>query len=131
MQDSYLPNVIGAYQLLCESYLQINNPSIALKFGLKAISLFTPNSEFCCLLAKIYESNRQINQSIFWYNTALIAPKYKEGFIQKDYQDFIPYLELSRIYYQIDYNNSKHFHILAKKIHPNHISIKFNEKFFN
>jgi len=130
LNDSYKPNIIGAYILICESYLQINNYNQALKFALTAISKFIPTPELCCLAARIFEAKNQTYQSIFWYNIALFAPLPTEGFIQKDFKDFIPYLELCRIYYSIDKEISKSYYLQAKVLHPTHPSIKYNAKFF-
>ena len=82
------------------------------------------------LLARIFEQLNQINQTIFWYNIALITPNPTDGFIQKDYQDFIPYLELCRIYFNHDFNKSKEYFLKAKEIKPQNPSVIFNEQFF-
>ncbi len=130
MKDNYTPNIKGAYLLLCDSYLYTNNPKLALKNIFDSIRLYTPNSETCCMVAKIYENLNDTNQAIFWYNIALIAPNTSEGFIQKKYSDFIPYLELCKLYYKIDYNESKKYFLLAKNINPTNKIIKYNEQFF-
>lgn len=131
MNDPYYPNIIGAYLIICEMLLQLNQPLYAKKYIFECISKFTPNSEVCCMTARIFEKLNNINNTIFWYNIATVCQKQTEGFIQKDYSDFIPYLELCRLYYSINKKEeAKKFFLMAKEIKQNHPSILYNEKFF-
>ena len=130
MSDRYTPNIIGAYNMLSECYFKINSPKKALDTMFESLKKFTPTPENCCMLARIFEQLNQINQTIFWYNIALISPNQTDGFIQKDYQNFIPYLELCRIYFNHDFNKSKEYFLKAKEIKPQNPSVIFNEQFF-
>ena len=73
----------------------------------------------------------KIDLSIYWYENALISPTQTQGFIKKDYQQFIPSLELCRLYYHKNYEISKKFYKIAQSLKPNHPSIIYNKKFFD
>lgn len=131
MNDQYYPNIIGAYIIMCEMLLQLNQPQTAKKYIFDCLSKFTPNSEVCCMTARIFEKLNNIKNSIFWYNIAIISPKQSDGFIQKDYSDFIPYLELCRLHYSLNQKEeAKKFYTMAKELKPTHPSIIYNEQFF-
>lgn len=129
--DPYTPNIIDAHIILTNIYIQLNNYQNALDTIFSSIKKFTPNAQTCCLTAQIYEKMKAINLCIFWYNCALIAPAQKQGFIQKDYENFIPYMELSRLYYKLDFNESKKYYLLAKSLKPTHKSVIYNSQFFD
>lgn len=131
LNDNFQPNIIGAYLLICEIYLIKQQSLKAKEYIFNCISKFLPNAEMSCMIGRIFDTLKDSTQAIFWYQTAMFCPKQTSGFVQPDYQNFIPYLELSKLYYYSNnYNEAKKFHILAKKLKPNHPSIKFNEQFF-
>lgn len=130
MQDLYTPNFVGACLILAECYIAKNNFNMALDTMLKSIRRTTPNAETCCLIATIFEGLNDKNQAIFWYNIALITPITKDGFLQKDYLEYIPCMELCRLYYPINYEKSKNYYLRAKELKPHAPAVKYNAQFF-
>lgn len=130
LKDTFTPNYVGACIILAECYLAKNKLDLALDTMLKLLKRTNPNAEACCLTASIYEKLNNIRGAIFWYNIALITPISKEGFVQKDYLEYIPCMELCRLYYPIDYEKSKSYYLRAKDLKPNSPSVQYNAKFF-
>ena len=95
----------------------------------ECLKTHNPTSELCCKIAKITENEGKIKQAIFWYNSALHCSN-SDGFNSLDYESIIPYIELSKLYYSIDYETAKNFHIMAKTMAPQNSAVLFNEKFF-
>lgn len=130
MKNCYTPNIIDAYNLIARAYLKLSDYTNALNYIFQSIKKYIPSSETCCILAEIFEKYGNQNQAILWYNFALVVPLSSLGFVQRDYEEFIPYIELSRLYYSINYDRAKEYYKKAKIIKPNSEIIKFNEKFF-
>lgn len=132
MPNKFLPNVIDAYITISDSYLQLKDYINAKKYLIKSMEICPPNALVCCKLGFIYILENNYNNAIFWYKSALNYEKnQKTGeFIQNDYFDFIPYLQLSFCYYYLkDYENFVKFHQKAKAIKPYDKIILNNEKF--
>lgn len=130
MPNKYEPNIIDAYLIMAKSHIKLKDFSSALKCILDCIKTYIPTPEICCLLAQIYEEHKNINHAILWYNIAMLTPNTQSGFIQKDYEDFIPLIELCRIYYKFNYNKSKEYFNKAKSIKPKDKLVITNNKFF-
>lgn len=126
----YEADFLGATIMLSDCFKQKNNLSKAKNVLLNYIKHKPPTSEICCKLAQLFELEDDFKNAIFWYECALICPQQTIGFVQKEYECFIPSIELSRLYFSKDFNKSKSFHLTAKSLRPHHPSIIFNEKFF-
>lgn len=128
----YLPNIIDAHLMLSKCYTLKSDLKSAKDILIDSMKYAQPNGEICCALGEVYQKQNNIPSSIFWYTTATICPVNMEngGFVQKDHYDFIPYLQLSCLYYQIG-NKEKfaEYHKKAKEIKSTHPSIINNEKF--
>lgn len=132
MPNQFLPNTIDAYIFLSDSYFILNNLELAKKYLIESINIIPPNAQICCKLGNIYIKQNSYENAIFWFKTALNSQKngMTGAFIQNDYYDFIPYLQLSFCYYYLnDYENFKKYHLKAKALKPNNKSILNNEKF--
>lgn len=127
---SYPPDNFDAHLLLSECLYAQSDVYGAKKILFDCLEKHGAESELFCKLAYIYENLNDIENSIFFFKAALLCPPKKSGFVHEEYQDFIPNLELSRLYYKIDKKISKKYHENAKKTHPNSDLIKFNDQFF-
>lgn len=130
MPNKYEPNIIDAYLIIAKSHIKLKDFSSALNVIFDCIKTHIPTPEICCLLAQIYEEFQNINYAILWYNIAMLTPSPKSGFIQKDYEDFIPLIELCRIYYKFNYTKSKEYFNKAKTLKPDDELIIANNNFF-
>ena len=133
-KNAYLPNLIDAHLMLSRCYVLRNDYKKAREILINSFKLAIPNAEICCALGEIALKENDLNASLFWHKCALnCQPNLKSGaFVQKDYYDFIPLLQLSCTFYRLgDMQKFAEFHEKAKNIKPNHSSIIFNEQFLN
>lgn len=130
MPNSYFPDNLGAHILLSDCYRQTDDDELALHVLFNALKKHSPTPELCCKIAFLFEQQNKSEDAIFWLKAALNC-KQTEGFVAKDYDEFVPFLELCKIYYQKkDFDAAKHYHLLAKALRPTHPSVLFNEQFF-
>lgn len=131
MNDTYTPNILGAYEIRSTIHLLKNQVNKGKKCILKCIEKYTPTPQLIINLAKLYELENNIQNAIYFYHSIPTIPRTTSGFINPDAYAFIPYMELTRLYYKIgNYEIAKTYHNLAKKIHPNHPSVIYNEQYF-
>ena len=131
MQRLYEADIRGAYLILAECYLQLNKPTIALKKFSKYINQYEPTSEVCCMMGAIYNALKNYNLAKFWFKSATICDATVKGFVHPEFNDIIPYLELTKIYYLLgDINKSYYYHQRCVQIQPENTSVKHNICFF-
>lgn len=131
-ESIYPPNFIEATILINNIYLHLNDISHAKKYLLNALKNNTPTAQLACAIGNVFLLEKKYEQAKFWYETAMQIKEIKIGFCEADYNEFIPHLQLSIIYYNL--NNiplSKYHHEKAKKLKPNHPAILNNDKFFS
>ena len=129
INGTYPPDNLSAQIMLSDCFLRKNMQKHAKNALFECLKTHNPTSELCCKIAKITENEGKIKQAIFWYNSALHCSN-SDGFNSLDYESIIPYIELSKLYYSIDYETAKNFHIMAKTMAPQNSAVLFNEKFF-
>ena len=125
----YPPDNLSAQMMLSDCFLIKKDEKSAKTQLFNALSSHTPTSELCCKIAQLCEREKDNPSSIFWYECALHC-KNNSGFVSIDYSNIIPYIELSRLYFPINYQEAKKYHLLAKNLSPKNKAVIFNEKFF-
>ena len=129
--DTFTPNIQGAYILLSQCYVLENNIEFAKHCLFECIKKFEPTPEICFNLANIYQNLNDTNQAIFWNRCAIMAKENTLGFVQKQYKTLFPYLELTKLYFSIGEPLTAYtYHKLAEKTNPKHPSVIFNKDFF-
>lgn len=132
MDNKFWPNIIDAHIMLADAFVMVGDLKKAGDCLVDCIKNYQPNPVVCTKLGIINLSKKQYKNAIFWLKSALILPKDEKSgqFIENDYYDFLPYLELSICYFYIgDYQNFKKYHNLAKQIKPYDGAVLFNQKF--
>lgn len=131
MENKYPPNEIEAQILLSDIYIYYKKYDLSKKHLLNILQTHTPSAEICTKLGEIFLLENNIASAVFWFNSALICPKQSNGFVNNDYVQFIPYLNLSVSYYRLGkFDLAKNYHNKASTIHPTHPSIIYNSQFF-
>ena len=132
MDNKFLPNEIDAHIILSDCNLFLNKIHNAKKYLFQSFYISPPNPLVCCKIGNILIKEKDYKSAIFWFKSALITPKDMAtgAFIENEYYDFIPYIQLSYCHYQIgDHKNFVKYHNLAKKIKPFDKSILNNQKY--
>lgn len=130
MPNNYSADVVGAYIMISDCQMAIQEFDQAITTLYDCIKYFPPNAEICCKIAYAYLSKNDEKPAIFWFKCAMQTEKQTEGFVQEDFCELIPCIELSRLLYTSDYPSAKKFHERAKEISPNNSIIQYNSKFF-
>jgi len=130
-KDIYPPNEMETRIILANIYTQLKDYANAKKTILSSIKKYPPNAETCCTIANIYNLESNLPQALFWYKAALHSEKQVDGFQNLDYEEFIPNLQLSVIYYRLgDIKTAKSYHKFAKSLKPENPAILHNDQFF-
>lgn len=116
------------YILLSDCYLKNKQYKKALKKLFQGLNFVAPYPEYACKIGEIFFEMGDLNTSLVYYKFATNLTC-NQTFTRPDYGNFIPYLMLCVIYYKKqNYLLAKSYHALAKKIHPNHPSILYNDR---
>lgn len=100
---------------------------------LRSLEYDVPRAEACCEIGNRFLLQNQVQPAIFWYKTALQAPKKTKngGFIRPDAYDYVPCPQLCVAYYRIgDIARSIEFNERAAQTKPTDASVVQNRAFF-
>lgn len=129
--NKYPPNIIEAEILLSDIYRYYNDYNKAKSHLLNILLTYNATSEVCCKLGEIFLLENNISNAIFWLNSATICTTQKEGFVNHNYSNFIPYTNLSIAYYRLGKMDiAKDYYKKASQLQPDHPSILYNSQFF-
>jgi glycosyltransferase involved in cell wall biosynthesis len=134
MPGAWIENKIGACFDLADCYMGQNNPDRALQTLFRSFALVAPRAEICCKIGEIFFNRAQYETAEYWYLSALKAklPKNNSGFIQADYYNFIPAIQLSVIYDRMGRRKTANkYNELAGRHKPAHPSYLYNKNYFS
>ena len=131
MKNAFIENKIEACLNLSNCYLILGDKLKAKQTLINSFLFDTPRSEILCTLAYILKSEGNYNDAVYYFNLATKnTPKINNGaFIQKEYYNYIPYIEMCVCYYNLkNYEKAYYFNELALKFKPNDKSCLSNKK---
>lgn len=131
-KDGFFENKIDACKLLSKCYLIKNNVIKAKEILFYSFNFDIPRAEILCEIGYIYKDLYDYNKAIYYFNLATQKKPDKNslGFVEPDYYNFIPFLELCVCHYNL--NNPElalTYNTLAKQIKPTNTTVLNNEKF--
>ena len=133
MKHRFLPNTIDALLIMAKCEERLGSTEHAQKWLFEALNIM-PNAEVVCELARLYEKQGNIDNAIYFYQSALNVEKPKVGgfFVREEYYYLIPLLELVRLNYNNgQYDKSKHYYTILKSNYPTHPRVVYNQQFFD
>lgn len=127
----WIEDKIKACELLYECNLALDDDN-AVKYLYKTFEYALPRSKVCCLIASDFKEKGLYDEAIYWYKIAIASSMNKvHGFYEKDYDEFIPFLNLVVCYDKLGkIQEAKTCHAVTKNLKPNHTSVIHNEKYF-
>lgn len=131
--DTWVENRIDACRLRGYCYTALQNHHQALCSLMESFVYDIPRAEICCDIATLFLNQNNYDAAIYWYEQArTCVPNETSGaFIQPDYYDFIPNLQLSVCYDHIqEYEKALACHQKAAACKPNHPLIQKNAAYF-
>lgn len=132
MENAFIENKIEAILNLSNCYLILGNNIKAKEILFNSFLYSLPRSEILCQIAFILKNEGKYKDAIYYFNLATKnTPKINSGaFIQKDYYNFIPFIEMCVCYYNLkDYEKAYYYNEQALKLKPNDKNCLNNKKF--
>jgi len=116
----WIEDNIAACFNLAIIYRHLNQSEKIFESLVKSFKYDTPRPEICCLLGYYFSDKNLFSQAIFWFTSALNAPKIDSiGFVLKDYYKYIPALELTVLMDKIgDYKKANEYNEMAGSVKP-------------
>ncbi len=131
-ENKFIGDIYGAYSIMAECLLIKNKPQNAIKLLLKFIENNSPNAEICCLFARCFNLQKNYNNAVFWFKSAINCEKNNFGFSKSECENIIPYLELTRLYYLLgNVEKSIYYHKLCLQTDIHNKAVQHNIQFFN
>lgn len=132
-KQGWIENNIDACKIRGLCYQKLGLIEEELNSYLQSLSFDVPRGELCCAIGNHFFQKQQYKQAIYWYQSAttLEIDETSGAFIEKDYYDFIPYLQLCVCFDKLgDKESAKNYNDLAAFLKPNHPSVLHNKKYF-
>lgn len=125
-------NICACYEL-AKCYRQVDDSEKALQALINSFKYDIPRAEICCELGYFYKDRKELDNTIFWFESALRLKKRDElwSFMMHDYWGYIPSMELCICYYELG-NISKaiEYNDLASVYKPEDPAVIYNKNFF-
>lgn len=132
LEKNNLADLFEANMLIGNCYAQKNNPNKALEFYLKNLNFALPSSKLLCKIGDVFLLQKNYKNAIYYYNLATLSTIDNEIFIEQQYKNLIPYLQLCVCYFKLgNIEKAKYYNSLAENISANNPSVIHNKKFFN
>jgi glycosyltransferase involved in cell wall biosynthesis len=132
-KDAWIENKINACLDLSNCYKEMGKDELSLSSLFRSFEYDTPRAEICTNIGIFFMQKMRYKEAIYWFEIAIkIKPNYNSGaFIQIDYYNYIPYLNLCVCYDKLKkYKKAKKYNDLAGKIKPNSKAYINNKKYF-
>ena len=133
-KENWFEEILQAAIAVCEIYKFKRNYKKVRETCFNTFNFVSiPRAEFTYRIADSYFIENDIKSAIYWYEIAANTeiPK-NAGYINEEYYNFLPNLQLAVCYYKIGkIEKSIEHNDLAAKVNPNHSSVIYNKKFFD
>lgn len=133
MKDAWIENKINACMDLSNCYAQLNDENKRISSLFRSFEYDLPRAEICTNIGIYFMDKKLYTQAIYWLKQATkIKPNIKSGaFIQLDYYNYIPYLNLCVCYNRLGKNKlAYNYNELAGKCKPDSTTYLNNKKYF-
>lgn len=132
-QDGWVENQIDACLHLARCYTALQEEEKSLGALFRSFSFDIPRAEICCAIGEKMMLRQAYRQAIYWYQQALAAEKNElsGAFIQSDFYDYIPLMQLCVCYDRLgDHNTAYAYHKQAQVLKPQAEAVQANERYF-
>jgi len=132
--NGWVENKIEAALCLADCYIKINKKQKAYDILYKSFKYDAPRPQVLCKLGELFLEDNLLNQAIYFYELALsskIDNDQSLGFVETDYYNFIPNIQLCVIYAKLGNNSlAKKYNDIAGNLKPEHKSVLNNNQYF-
>ena len=131
--NGWIENKIEALVNLSNCYLLLNQNFKAKEVLFKSFALGHPRANILVELSNIYIKEKDYNFALYWLLQikGLKKNDISGAFIQPDYYDFLPYLNMCVCYYHLgNLQKAITYHKKSEKLRPNDPRVLHNDNFF-
>lgn len=121
MKNAFIENKIEACRNLSKCYQIIGEKEKAKLVLFTSFNFDLPRAETLCDLGYLYKNEKDYIKAIYYFELATkININYQSGaFVQTEYYNYIPYLELCVCYFNLkEYKKAYYYNSLAKDLKP-------------
>ena len=106
--QGWIENVIDSLYIMSKIQNYLGNTPKEIECLTKSFLYDSPRANICCALGDIYLKQKKYTQAIEWYKIATNCPDVtqKGGFVENQYYNYYPYLQLCYCYYQLGDNHT-------------------------
>lgn len=125
-------DIFEAHLIISDCYVFLNDYDKALSYLIANFKSNIPNSKLLCKIGDVFFEKNDYAKAIFWYENAVFnSGKNEFTFIEKQYGDIYPYLQLCVCYYKLnDLKMAVFYNKKAEKIDSKNQGVQLNNKFF-
>jgi tetratricopeptide (TPR) repeat protein len=134
MPGGWVENKIGACLDMAGCLQTLEQPERALNVLFRSFLFAPPRAEIACKIAELFFNRSQYEMAAYWYMAALKCrlPIKNLSFVQGDYYNFIPLIQLSVIYDRLGRRKTaKKYNERAGRFKPDHPSYLHNTEYFS
>ena len=131
--DGWVENKIDACLQLSHCYQLLGREKEALSVLFQSFSYDVPRAEICCEIGRLLLNAHAYKQAAYWYEQALASTTDEStgAFIQKDYHNYIPLVQLCVCYDQLgEHKKAFAFHKRAMALKPETQEVQLNQVYF-
>lgn len=131
--DAWLENQIDACLMLSRCYEKMGKRQESLKALFNSFLYDLPRAEISCEIGRLLMEKQAYRQAVYWFLQALAAgePETSGAFIQKDYYDYIPNLQLCVCYDRLgEREKALEYHRRSMEAKPDSEAVKYNQIYF-
>ncbi len=124
---------INACCELAQCYVLKNMPELAFLSLLNTFTFDVPRAQACCMIGCLLMDKKEYRKAAFWFELAstLKAPEYNREFVNSDYSDFIPFMELAVCHDRLgEWERAEIFNNKAGECKPQSLEFLYNKKYF-
>ncbi|MBQ8825095.1 MAG: glycosyltransferase family 2 protein [Ruminococcus sp.] len=131
-KNSWDMDCVGACIQLSNCYTAIKQSDSAMHSLFHSFKYDVPCPEICCKIGDYFFNNNNYTTAIFWYTLACQTSELsKYQFYNKQYSDYIPYLQLCVCYDKLqEYDIANFWNEKAGSILPDSFAYLYNKKYF-
>ncbi|MCL1786029.1 MAG: glycosyltransferase family 2 protein [Alphaproteobacteria bacterium] len=125
--DGWVEDKIAACSMLGEIYT--GDESLKALFRSFIYDALRP--KICCAIGEKFLDSGNAGTAVFWYEMAMTVSPAKNGFIEIDYSEYIPAIQLCVCHWRLgDMVKSEEYNEMAAKFNPNSDAVATNRKLF-
>lgn len=133
LPGGFVENQIEACRFCARACSMMGKSGMDLEFLYRGLTYRVPTGELCCDIGEYFFDRSKWEQAVFWYENALRVPfdETTGGFIQREYYEYIPCVQLSVCWYRIgDKKKAEAYHRMAGLYKPYGTEYRQNERYF-